>query len=356
MSAHAAKLPVCPNCQTDLSAGENFCPTCGQPNHDVNVTFGHVVEEAVEGFFHFDSKVWSTFRELIFSPGKLTVDFLEGRRARFVPPVRLYVLLSIAFFFLLGKGADHEIFGGKPLVQIDTTAARKTPPTPAAATEKSSEPQSLPEALKAVRDSIEYARAHSGAPVKVTGDFRMLSLKSGDFSNKPLMEKIANGSDAFLDSLIRARGDEPTFWKRRAYRQSARLSTKKEVLQHQFVKNLSLGMFFLMPVFALLLKLFYRRQRPLYVQNLIFSINLHSFFFLFLSVLLLISLVLPASIKIPPIVPILAMWVYWVLALRRYSGQTYGRTLWKGSLLFTGYVGILMVVTLGVLAMSVVVF
>ena len=98
MSHHPVKLPACPNCGTDLSQGQNYCPTCGQQNHDINISFGHVVEETLEGVFHFDSKVWRTFKELLFQPGKLTVDFLAGRRVSFVPPIRLYIFISLVFF------------------------------------------------------------------------------------------------------------------------------------------------------------------------------------------------------------------------------------------------------------------
>ena len=111
-----------------------------------------------------------------------------------------------------------------------------------------------------------------------------------------------------------------------------------------------------MPLFALLLKLFYRRQRPLYVQHLMFSINLHSFFFLFFSFLILLELVLPASREVAPAIPMLILWAYWVLALSRFSGQTIKKSLWKGSLLFAGYTGILVLFSVGVVLLSLIFF
>ncbi len=361
MSSHARKLPVCPNCGTDLAHGPNFCPTCGQQNHDVNVTFGHVIEETLEGVFHFDSKVWRTFKELIFRPGLLTVHFVEGRRASYVPPIRLYVFIALVFFFLFGKRADHDVRDAGPLVKVDTTdkaadsgglkvfrAGDSTAKAPARR-----EPQTPAEVVDMLKDSIRQkpGTAKISFDTDSTGELMLT-----DLTNEKLLRQIARADNAFIDSLIVARGGKPSFLKRLTYRQTARLNTEQEALSHQLVKNLSVGMFLLMPLFGLLLKLFYRRQRPLYVQHLMFSIHLHSFFFLFFSVLLVIDALLPDTRTIPPAVIAIVTWVYWVLALRRFSGQSYKRTLWKGSLLFAGYIGILLFFTLSVLIVSLMIF
>jgi hypothetical protein len=171
-----------------------------------------------------------------------------------------------------------------------------------------------------------------------------------------LLERIRRADNRWLDSLIRTRGGEPSFLKRLTYRQSAKLTLGGDGLGHALIKNISVGMFLLMPLFALLLKVFYRRQRPLYVQHLIFSINLHSFFFLFFSFLMLLAMVLPEDWKIPPGIPVLATWAYWVLALSRFSGQSIKRSLWKGSLLFSGYVGVLAFFATGVVVLSLLFF
>ncbi len=344
-AGHPHKLSICPNCQTDLSGGENFCPTCGQPNHDVNVTFGHVVEETLEGVFHFDSKVWLTFKELLFYPGKLTVDFLAGRRARFVPPIRLYVFISLVFFFLVNQRAAREERALGNIVQLDLpkeSALQANPPGSAARPDSVFEPTSVGEVLAMVRDSLaaETDGKKAKAGISFDGD-EAGDLVAADFRNRPLLERIADGDTPFLDSLIRARGGQPGFWKRLSIRQTARLSVRQENLSHQLLKNLPLGMFLLMPLFALLLKVFYRRQRPLYVQHLIFSIHLHCFFFLLLGLLLLLAYLPLRGWHVPPGIPVALAWAYWVLALRRFSGQTYRRTLWKGSLLFSGYLGLL---------------
>ena len=101
MGRRKNKKTHCLNCQYSFHQEENFCPNCGQENHDLKIPFSHFVEEFLEGLFHFDSKVWFTLKTLFFHPGKITNDFLEGKRVSFVPPIRLYVFFSFIFFFTL---------------------------------------------------------------------------------------------------------------------------------------------------------------------------------------------------------------------------------------------------------------
>lgn len=95
---HYAAGP-CLNCSTVLQEGWEFCPNCGQKNQELKLPLSHVLEEVAEGIWHFDSKLWATLKAIVTRPGKITVDFLDGRRVRYVPPIRLYVFISFVFFF-----------------------------------------------------------------------------------------------------------------------------------------------------------------------------------------------------------------------------------------------------------------
>jgi Protein of unknown function (DUF3667) len=108
MSIHKKrrKVEICHNCHTILSLENNFCPHCGQENHDLKVPIGHLAFEVFEGFTHFDTKFYNTMRAIFLSPGKITKDFLEGRRGRYVPPIRLYFLISFIFFLGVGSMID----------------------------------------------------------------------------------------------------------------------------------------------------------------------------------------------------------------------------------------------------------
>lgn len=88
----------CLNCGAALTG--RYCANCSQAA-DVHVPSTHeLVHEAVEGITHSDSRLWSTLRLLWFVPGKLTLEFIAGRRAAYLPPFRLYLVLSIIFFLV----------------------------------------------------------------------------------------------------------------------------------------------------------------------------------------------------------------------------------------------------------------
>lgn len=111
MSEHKKrrKVEVCHNCHTLLQPEDNYCPHCGQENHDLKVPLGHLLLEVIEGFTHLDTKLLNTLKSIFLSPGKLTKDFLEGRRGRYIPPIRLYFLASFLFFLLLSTMIDKAL-------------------------------------------------------------------------------------------------------------------------------------------------------------------------------------------------------------------------------------------------------
>ena len=97
----------CMNCGTDLQGP--FCHYCGQPDKNFLRFFPVLMRELLEDFLDFDSRFMRTIKPLLFRPGKLTRDYLDGKRFRYVPPLRLYIFSSIAFFFLAAILASNSI-------------------------------------------------------------------------------------------------------------------------------------------------------------------------------------------------------------------------------------------------------
>lgn len=90
---------ACANCDTPL-VGE-YCHACGQQGH-VHRSIGHIFEEFLHGVYHFDSKAWRTLPLLVFRPGRLTWDYVHGKRARFIAPLALFLLTVFMMFFVFG--------------------------------------------------------------------------------------------------------------------------------------------------------------------------------------------------------------------------------------------------------------
>jgi hypothetical protein len=95
----AAAAPArCKNCDAVLLG--RFCANCSQAA-DVHLpTTVELVHELLEGLTHSDSRLWRTLKYLWFKPGRLTQEFVAGRRVAYLPPFRLYLVLSIALFLI----------------------------------------------------------------------------------------------------------------------------------------------------------------------------------------------------------------------------------------------------------------
>ena len=94
--SQAASNP-CLNCGTNVQL--DFCPECGQRTIDADPTLREYLHELAEEFLHWDGKLLTTFRMLVTRPGALTVEYLAGRRVRYVSPMRVYLTCSVLFFF-----------------------------------------------------------------------------------------------------------------------------------------------------------------------------------------------------------------------------------------------------------------
>lgn len=93
----------CENCDTLLQG--HYCHACGQSVHNPTRHFGHAVEEFFEAFWHLDGRVFRTLRDLM-APGRVAVNYLAGKRVRYIAPLRLFVILSLLTFFV-GKLVVH---------------------------------------------------------------------------------------------------------------------------------------------------------------------------------------------------------------------------------------------------------
>jgi hypothetical protein len=95
---------ACRNCGTVLRGP--WCDQCGQLGEDFHRSAHHLIGEALEGFFHADGRVFRTLPRLVLEPGRLTRDYLEGKRAPQIPPFRLF-LTMLLILFLIGSAVSR---------------------------------------------------------------------------------------------------------------------------------------------------------------------------------------------------------------------------------------------------------
>ena len=92
----------CLNCGTEVAG--RFCQQCGQENVEVKESFFQLLRHFVEDLTHFDGKLWKTVKLLLFKPGSLTKLYVEGKRASYIHPIRMYIFVSAVFFLFMFTG------------------------------------------------------------------------------------------------------------------------------------------------------------------------------------------------------------------------------------------------------------
>jgi len=163
--AHGA----CANCDRILHG--HFCSHCGQAAH-VTRSVAHLGEELLHGLTHFDGKAWRTLPALVFRPGRLTYDYIHGKRARYIAPMALFLFTVFLMFFVFGMMGGPDINGALAKVDGPTKQAvadlrRSIADTKAELAKPKLTPQTR-DALAATLLSFEKASALAEARVAAT--------------------------------------------------------------------------------------------------------------------------------------------------------------------------------------------
>jgi hypothetical protein len=100
-------MSECRNCQTPLDGA--YCGNCGQRSIDLERPIWSLVADVFKETFEVDGRAWLTIKTLFRHPGRLTSDFLAGRRRTYTPPLRLYLVISISFFVVVAWVAQSGL-------------------------------------------------------------------------------------------------------------------------------------------------------------------------------------------------------------------------------------------------------
>jgi len=92
---------ICTNCDHIIGENDNFCNNCGQKTDEASLKIKYFVKDYLSANFNLDSKIYQTLKLLILSPAKLTTEFLAGKKTKYISPVRLYLVISLLYFFVV---------------------------------------------------------------------------------------------------------------------------------------------------------------------------------------------------------------------------------------------------------------
>jgi len=311
-------LTHCENCDAALSGP--FCARCGQPAIDYHRSFGSLLADAADAFFNIDARFFQSFGLLLFKPWRLTNEFIAGKRARHVHPLRVYLIASVIFFLVinfLSKGthletkesADHKNFS------IGTTG-----PTPAPALPISPSPG--------------------------------MSLGGETF---PTPGTMPPPKPKVMFEDMDKQENVPPFAKwveRRAKEKLGPTGDRGDLFLRGLIQNLAPMVLCCIPLFALVLKILYVFKRRFYIEHLVFALHTHAF--VFLCTVIIIGLGFLLALKSTALTAIactilgIAVVIQLLIAIRRVYRQNWFATVFKfgfGSLIYIVLLSIAFAVT-----------
>ncbi|MXX70546.1 MAG: DUF3667 domain-containing protein [Gemmatimonadetes bacterium] len=285
----------CPNCGRERT--EDFCPQCGQNDRDYARAIGSVAGEFVRETFEVDSRLIRTLKLLLFKPGRLTIEFSRNRRASYMSPVRLYIFASFLFFLVLSLSGTLD----SPEITL-----------------RASSDQELVESQGPADASGERVEAvMAELPEEYRGKAReLLDRPDGDPMKEGLLGFVATETPAEMNPIER-------FFLFTAID----LFHNPSLIGERILGNLPIAMFFLLPLYALILAAFYSGRGRFLVEHLVFAIHVQTFVFIAYAV----SLLLPRGgpIGLISLGFLLVQYPYFVIALRRYYGDGWTKTVAK---------------------------
>lgn len=241
----------CLNCGATVQG--RYCQACGQENVEVKESFMHLIVHFIEDLTHFDGKLWKTAKLLLFKPGALTQLYMDGKRASYIHPIRMYIFISAVFFLFIFNGEVPE------------------------------KPAPIPENLKALPAKDIASGLNDGFDLNLGEDtVKYKTIAAYDSAQLKLSKE---NKDTWLESSIT----------KKVIELNAKYNNDKfkigKALIEQFQHYFSRMLYISLPLFALFLWVLYRRNKNHYfVDHLIFSIHIYCAFFIILFAVKLINL------------------------------------------------------------------
>jgi len=303
---HGVAVESCANCTAPMIGA--YCAVCGQERESHRRSIFGLVHNLFEEIVSFDSRILRTARALVVRPGELSLAFQQGRSRRYVPALRLYLFVSLLFFLVLDATRLAIV-----QVQVTATPAKIVTDGGGHKILSANGPMYVPDCL-----AKEPGPHYSATPqVHFFG-------RIGDFQNH-----IPASALASLDRDLKHGGRSNAGDKLGGWITSRVLHTLDAVAINPAAVNGPLTewiprvLFVLLPLYALLLAIFYWRQRRkfYFIDHLVFSLHVHSFVFVAILAAVGLAQVVPAGTA--AWAALTAIGLYILLAIRRFYRQNW---------------------------------
>jgi hypothetical protein len=321
LRARGGQLGHCANCSEPLLGP--YCAVCGQPHVNHRRSVVHLLHDFIKDVASFDSRILRTAKALVLQPGELALAFREGRTQRYVPAVRLYLFASLLFFLFLSATGIAFIQLG-----VQYTVLRFEHDSAGRVYRMENGKRVLESGLRSdAKGNITLGDAdvpHIALPkVKANGDINYFISTNAIFFRHPgdVPLTLPAAAKANLEALkAKAFKSEMngSWFTRNMYGAMTKLETDPAALNGPLLTWIPRILFILLPMFAVLLAVFYwRRRREFYfVDHLVFSVTVHTFAF----VLLIFAAAAAQAVNdnLVAVVLVVCLSVYLLLSLKRF--------------------------------------
>lgn len=282
----------CLNCNHPLKPEDKFCAQCSQKVGNTRLPFWAGLSDFFINAFSFDSKVFLSLRQLLLKPGLITQQYNAGMQARFVPPLRMYLTITLIFFLI---------------TSLLTKLGEKDP------WETNGQGQNVE------TGGIDIQEADS------TDQDLTINFGGGDYGDwgKWIRTHPNMAPELALDSL----GEKVTFWNKFIYGQVYKIAMfEREAFNDYLESKTQLLIFLFLPLIALVLKWSYIRHPIFYFEHLVFALHLQSVFFILLTINVLVDYFFELD-SMAVFITLFAIYLF--LAMKRVYDQSWAKTSFK---------------------------
>ena len=311
--------------------------------------FPALLRDLMEDLLDLDSRFMRTIKPLLFKPGRLTRDYMQGRRFRYAPPMRLYIFSSIVFFLLaalLSTDAitiNKENNEGHILISTDSGENQQTAE------------DALDKLPADVREQIDAEEVLAEA-TELDEERHGVELEDIQFNDKPWNRETNPVDIKWLPDWLNDRINDEV---EESPQKADQINENPNLIIDKVFDILPATMFVLLPLVALIFKFWYMFAKRFYVEHLIFALHNHAFIFISLILILLANETgtllagygyLAAATGIEWLVVAISIWIplYMLISLRVVYQQNWVLTVGKYAVIGLSYLTLLILVTSGV--------
>ncbi|KQM66188.1 hypothetical protein ASE74_09905 [Pedobacter sp. Leaf216] len=274
----------CLNCGSHVE--KHYCSDCGQPNLELKESFWGFISHSIAHYFHFDNKFFQTLSPLLTKPGQVTLDYLAGKRARYINPVSMYIFVSIVYFLVVYSPKHVTKDSDENHVNIVNKKDRNVSDSVKKALKLSGISKEI--ATKATTTIDEAIKKQEFVKLGFTDQEKELSrlhaenakLKSDSLAdiieeyNDIHIERNDSTYAAYLSRQKKLPISEQDGWYEKLIKKRAiTIGEKSEVIQETLEHNRPKQFFLLMPLLAWFIMLNFRKNHIYYLDHLIFTIH-----------------------------------------------------------------------------------